>query len=258
MDMLHAIIYGIIEGITEFLPISSTGHLMLVTELLGESQSGFIKSFEIMIQLGAILAIVVLYPRRLLQERATQLRIVVAFLPTAIIGLLCYKIVKTYLLGNVPVVLFALFGGGVIIIAIERLLRSSPRPATITLPKLSLPRSALLGLLQCIAFIPGVSRSATTIFGGMFLGLSRKDAVEFSFLLAVPTMGAATALDILKHYREFTPSDLGMLAVGFTVAFFVALVVVRWLARFVATNDFTWFGVYRILIALFGYLLFFN
>ncbi len=255
MELLHAILYGIVEGITEFLPISSTGHLMIVTHVLG-NDSAFIKSFEIMIQLGAILAIVVLYPRRLLTDKATILRVFCAFVPTAILGLLFYKFIKLYLLGSVAMVLVALLLGGIIIIAIEQYFKKKT-PPSLQITDLSLPRSALLGVLQCIAFIPGVSRSGVTIFGGMFFGLSRKEAVEFSFFLAVPTMGAATALDLLKNYQTFTSDNLGFLTVGFITSFLVALLVARWLTRYVTTNDFTWFGVYRILISVLGFFLFF-
>ena len=174
MEILHAVLYGVVEGITEFLPISSTGHLMLLTELLGGDHSAFIKSFEIMIQLGAILAIVALYPKRLLTDSQTQLRILSAFIPTALLGLLFYQLIKKYLLEDVRIVFFALFFGGVLIIIFERYLKSKPIARFTPLTKLTLPKSALLGALQCLAFIPGVSRSATTIFGGMFLGLSRK------------------------------------------------------------------------------------
>jgi undecaprenyl-diphosphatase len=257
MDTLHAVLYGIVEGITEFLPISSTGHLMLLTELLGGDHSQFIKSFEIIIQLGAILSIIVLYPKRLLTERATQVRILAAFIPTALLGLLFYKLIKTYLLASISLVLCTLVLGGVLIIILERYLKLHPTTQHTKLSELPIGKSVLLGVLQCIAFIPGVSRSATTMFGGMFLGLSRKDAVEFSFFLAVPTMGAATALDILKNYHSFSADNLDFLAVGFVASFVTALLVVQWLSRFVATHDFIWFGVYRIALAVFGYYVFF-
>jgi undecaprenyl-diphosphatase len=256
MEIWHAIIYGIVEGITEFLPISSTGHLMLVTHLLG-NESAFIKSFEIMIQLGAILAVVFLYPKRLLADKATILRIASAFIPTAILGLLFYKIIKTYLMGSVMIVLGALFVGGILIIIIEKYWKKSGTVASGVITDLSLTQSALLGALQCIAFIPGVSRSATTIFGGIHLGLSRKEAVEFSFFLAVPTMAAATGLDLLKNYHSFTTDNLLFLSLGFISSFVVALLCVKWLTRYVGQRDFTIFGYYRIGIALVGYIIFF-
>lgn len=256
MELWHAVVYGVVEGVTEFLPISSTGHLMLVTQLLG-NDSAFIKSFEIMIQLGAILAVVCLYPKRLLAEKATILRIASAFIPTAILGLLFYKIIKTYLLGNVAIVLLALFVGGIIIILFEHFWKTKKQAPALRIEDLSLKQSALLGIVQCVAFIPGVSRSAATIFGGMFFGLSRREAVEFSFFLAVPTMAAATGLDLLKNYQTFTLDNLSFLSVGFVTAFVVALVAVKWLTHYVSQNDFTIFGIYRILIASLGYLIFY-
>jgi undecaprenyl-diphosphatase len=256
MEIWHAIVYGLVEGITEFLPISSTGHLLLATHILGDD-STFIKSFEIMIQLGAILAIVCLYPKRLLTERATILRVASAFIPTAILGLLFYKIIKTYLLGNVGVVLGALFLGGVIIILIERSMQTKNDGEVLRIQDLSLIQSAMLGVVQCIAFIPGVSRSAATIFGGMFFGLARQEAVEFSFFLAVPTMAAATGLDLLKNYHAFTRDNISFLGVGFVTSFVVALLAARWLTHYVGKHDFTGFGYYRILVAIFGFFFFF-
>lgn len=257
MDIIHAIIYGVVEGITEFLPISSTGHLMLVTQLLGNNSS-FIKSFEIIIQLGAILAIIALYPKRLLADKQTIIRVSAAFIPTAILGLLFYKIIKTYLLDSVPLVLTTLFVGGIMIILIEKfLLRGTKNTLKKTVNDLPLSHAAYLGVIQCIAFIPGVSRSAATIFGGMFFGLSRKEAVEFSFFLAVPTMAAATGLDLLKNYQTFSADNISFLVVGFVTSFIVAMLAVKWLTRFVASNDFTYFGIYRIGIAVLGYFLFF-
>jgi undecaprenyl-diphosphatase len=256
MDPIHAILYGVIEGVTEFLPISSTGHLMILTELLGNEHDDFMKSFEVMIQLGAILAIVALYPKRLLTDRATILRILAAFIPTAIIGLVAYDFIKQVLLHDVRIVFWALGIGGIAIILIERFTKSRSDTQTGTVATLPMSHAVLLGVLQCLAFIPGVSRSATTIFGGLFFGLSRKEAVEYSFFLAVPTMGAATGLDVLTYANTWTQSDLLVLTIGFISSFVVALVVVRWLADYVSTHDFTMFGMYRILVAILGLSLF--
>ncbi len=256
MDPLSALLYGIVEGITEFLPISSTGHLMILTELLGLEHNDFIKSFEVMIQLGAILAIVALYPKRLLTDRATILRILSAFIPTAIIGLVAYDLIKQIFLSDVRIVFWALGIGGICIIAIEYFTKSKSDTQTGTIATLPLSKAVLMGVLQCLAFIPGVSRSATTIFGGLYLGLSRKEAVEYSFFLAVPTMGAATGLDILTYAHTWTSADMAVLGIGFASSFAVALCVVRWLAGYVSTHDFTLFGVYRIIIAILGLSLF--
>ena len=248
MELWHAITLGIVEGITEFLPISSTGHLMLATQLLGIASVEFAKSFEIIIQLGAILAVVALYPKRLLMDKETILRVAAAFVPTAILGLLFYKIIKTYLLGNLGILLGALFFGGIAIILFERYWKATRER---TIGDLSLPEAAVIGALQTVAFIPGVSRSAMTIFGGIGLGLSRKEAVEFSFFLAAPTMAAAAGLDILKNYDLIlSGGNFGLLAVGFLVSFVTAAAAIKLLLRYISTNDFVLFGVYRIIIAL--------
>jgi undecaprenyl-diphosphatase len=252
MDLLSAFILGVVEGITEFLPISSTGHLILANHLLGLSESDFVKSFDIAIQLGAILAIVALYPTRLLLDRPTQIRVVVAFIPTAILGALFYGMIKSTLLGSVAIVLATLAIGGAALIVLERFWRPSVRHSITDIP---LTKAALIGVSQAIAFIPGVSRSAATALGAMALGLSRKDAIEFSFFLAVPTMAAATGLDLLSSWKSFAMADIAALSVGFVTSFVVAIIAVRWLVRFVATHSFEAFGWYRIAIAILGALI---
>jgi undecaprenyl-diphosphatase len=256
MELLDAIILGIVEGITEFLPVSSTGHLMLASQLLGIENIEFAKSFDIIIQLGAILAVVVLYPRRLITDKETIARVASAFVPTAAVGLLAYPLIKSHLLGDLTILLLALALGGVAIILLEQYWRP---PENKTIRDLSLFDSAKIGLLQTVAFIPGVSRSAMTIFGGMWMGLSRKESVEFSFFVAVPTMAAATGLDILKNYEMlFASEHLLALLVGFIASFVTAMAAIALLLRFVATNDFKLFGVYRIILALiFAWVFFF-
>jgi len=254
MDIFNAVIYGVVEGITEFLPVSSTGHLMIVTELFGNEKSTFLKTFEIAIQLGAILAVIVLFPRRLFADRAVFLRVTAGFIPTAVLGLLFYDIIKEYLLESVLTVLVALFIGGIFILWFESRKRDDKRG---TIAELPLGKAALVGAMQAIAFIPGVSRSLATIFGGIGMGLSRKEAVEFSFFLAVPTMGAATALDLWKNYAEFTKDDMNFLIVGFATAFVTAILAIRFLMRYVTENDFRLFGIYRILAAIVFALIFF-
>jgi undecaprenyl-diphosphatase len=248
MEYLHAVVLGIVEGLTEFLPVSSTGHLILATKLLGIPESSFTKSFDIIIQLGAIASVVALYWRRLLDSELLK-KLVVAFIPTGVIGLALYKVVKTHLLGNDTVVLWALLFGGVALVLFERLHEESPG-AVGDAVGISYKQAFLVGLFQSVAIIPGVSRSAATILGGLWLGLSRAAIVEFSFLLAVPTMLAASSLDILKNYDAFTLQQTGVLAVGFFVSFVVALAAIRFLLSFVRKHDFTVFGVYRIAVAL--------
>ncbi|MBV9159381.1 MAG: undecaprenyl-diphosphate phosphatase [Candidatus Kaiserbacteria bacterium] len=245
MNIIHAIILGVIEGFTEFLPISSTGHQILVSHLLQIPQTDFLKSFEIVIQLGAILAVVVLYWRRFLDIEILK-KLFVAFLPTGIIGLALYKIVKIYLIGNETVVLWALLIGGIVLIAFEYLHTEGDQES---LSSITYKQAALIGLFQAIAIIPGVSRSAATIVGGMLLGLKRATIVEFSFLLAVPTMAAASALDILKSFGTIESGGIGVLLVGFVVSFVVAILGIRFLLAAIRRYSFVPFGIYRILLA---------
>lgn len=247
MDFLHALILGIVEGITEFLPISSTGHLILANRLLGISPSDFIKSFEIIIQLGAVGAIVALYWRKLLVNWEVMKRIAFGFIPTAILGFIFYKSIKQ-LLGGDAVVLWALGIGGLVLILFEKLHTESEGEGSVE--QISYKQAFLIGIFQACAFIPGVSRSAATIIGGLALGLRRTIAVEFSFLLSVPTMLAASALDIYKNGSAFSSDQFSLLAVGFVTAFIVALLAVKFLLKFVRTHSFVSFGVYRVMLAL--------
>ncbi len=249
MTILHSIIFGIVEGITEFLPISSTGHLILTAKLLHLAQTDFMKSFEIAIQLGAILSVVALYWKKLFTNREVMKRIAVAFVPTGIIGLALHGIVKKYLLGSDITVVLSLLIGGILLIAFE-FAHNEKEDALEDVAHLSYWRAALIGVAQSVAIVPGVSRSAATIVGGMLAGLKRKTIVEFSFLLAVPTMVAATGLDLVKSYKEFSLAQFDVLAVGFVVSFIVALAGIKFLLRFVKHNTFISFGVYRIVIAV--------
>ncbi|MBI2031548.1 MAG: undecaprenyl-diphosphate phosphatase [Candidatus Levybacteria bacterium] len=254
MDYLQSILLGIVEGATEFLPISSTGHLILTSDVLKIPQTDFVKSFEIFIQLGAILAIVFLYAKTFLTNRDVLLRICIAFLPTVFMGLAFYKIVKDFLIGNTSITLLALSLGGIILIFLEILYKEKDHHAD-RIEKLNLKQSFLIGLCQSVALIPGVSRAAATIIGGLFLGAKRKTAVEFSFLLAVPTMLAATGLDLVKGNLSFNQKEFLLLLVGFVTSFIVALLSVKFLLRFIKTHNFIPFGIYRILLALLFWLL---
>jgi undecaprenyl-diphosphatase len=249
MDFLHAIIFGIVEGITEFLPISSTGHLMLTAQVLGLGQTEFIKTFEIAIQLGAILSVVLLYWRSLLVNMEIAKRVITAFIPTAVLGLLFYKIIKRYLLVSTTVVLWSLLLGGIFLIIFE-LIHRQKEEAVDDLASIPYRSCILIGFFQSIAMIPGVSRAAATIVGGLFLGLNRKTIVEFSFLLAVPTMLAATCLDLYKNASSFSTEQMGFLAIGFVVSFIAALAAVKFLLNFIKHHTFISFGIYRIAIVL--------
>lgn len=246
MTLLQAIILGVVEGVTEFLPISSTGHLILASRLLGLSQTDFQKSFEIAIQLGAIASVIALYWRRFLEPAVV--RVLVAFLPTGLIGFALYRVVKTYLFDSEAVVLWALGLGGVALIVFE-LLHQERDDAVPDVASISYSKALLIGVFQSLSIVPGVSRAGATIVGGLILGLSRSTIVEFSFLLAVPTMLAATGYDLLKNASSFVPQQFGVLAAGFVSAFFVALLSIKFLLAFVRTNTFVPFGIYRIVVA---------
>lgn len=261
MQMIHAVILGIVEGVTEFLPISSTGHMMLAGKLMNLEQTEFLKSFEVAIQLGAILSVVVLYRKKIFKQRTLFWKIMAAFIPTAILGALLYRIVKTYLLSSVTVVLWSLLIGGIAIIAFERIFqkkkdRSSGPANEIELENITYRQCAYVGLFQSLAMIPGVSRSAATIIGGMSLGISRKAIVEFSFLLAVPTMCAATGLDLLKSSCALTSRQYILLSVGFFFAFVTAMAAIKFFIKFVQNNSFVSFGIYRIVLSIIFWALF--
>ena len=254
MTILQALILSAVEGISEFLPISSTGHMILAADILKVAQTGFVKDFEIIIQLGAILAIVVLYWNSLFKSIEIWKRIIVAFIPTGIIGLLLFKIVKNYLLGNLYVTLVSLLVGGIVLIFLELIYEEKEHHID-DIAKMTLPKAFVIGLFQSIAIIPGVSRSAATIVGALFLGTKRKAAAEFSFILAVPTMLAATGLDLIKTNFSYSPSEWLMLAVGFSGAFIVALISVKLFLKYVQRNNFIIFGAYRIVAAILFYLI---
>lgn len=253
MEYLNAVFLGIVEGVTEFLPVSSTGHLILFVDLLGfKGPPGHV--FEVVIQLGAILAIVALYWKKLLQvliqfpsEKPAQhfvRNVVLAVLPAMVIGAMAHQMIKDVLF-NPTVVGAALLLGGIAILAIERL---KPAP-TITSTEDMGWRTALgIGFIQCLAMIPGVSRSGATIMGALLLKVERKTAAEFSFFLAIPTMFAATIYDLYKARNELSSDGIEQIAIGFVVSFIVALFVVRWLVRFVQTHGFGIFAWYRIVL----------
>jgi len=242
-SLLHALILGIVEGVTEFLPVSSTGHLILAGDLLGANDERW-NVFNIVIQTGAMLAVVWEYRARFFKIDLTLYRnLFVAFLPAAVFGLLFSKIIKGFLFHAVPVAM-AFIVGGIIILLVERKPRKHSRVETVS--EMSWLDALKVGFAQCFALIPGTSRSGATIIGGMLFGLSRKAATEFSFFLAVPTLMAAGAYDLLKHRALFSTADLPMFGVGAVTAFVSAFVVVRWLIRYVATHDFKPFAWYRI------------
>lgn len=254
MDFAQALVLSVIEGVTEFLPISSTGHLLLATNFLWIEQTEFVKSFEVIIQLGAILAVVVLYWKKLISSFGLWKKIIVGFIPAAVVGLVLYDFIKGVLFENILVTVLALLIGGIFLIFIEKFIKEKSG-AVDSIDKLTLKQSFLIGIAQAVSVVPGTSRAASTIIGGLLVGANRKTAVEFSFLLAIPTMVAATGLDLIKSDFDFSTQEMFILSIGFLGAFMTALVVVRWFIKFIQTNNFFWFGVYRIILAV-VYLLF--
>lgn len=255
MTLLQSFIMGIIEGLTEFLPISSTAHLILGSEILKIPSSEFLKSFEISIQLGAILSVVILYWRRVLNNLKIIWKLLCAFIPTALIGLLFYKLIKN-LMGDSQVTLviaLSLILGGFIIILFENWYakKNIKEEATdLDLTQISYKQAFILGIVQALAIIPGVSRSGATIIGGLAQGIKRKTIVEFSFLLAIPTMLAATVLDVYKNPAIFTGDQLTVWLVGFITSFITAIIGVKFLIKYVQKNDFKIFAWYRIILGL--------
>ncbi|HVT53450.1 MAG TPA: undecaprenyl-diphosphate phosphatase [Dongiaceae bacterium] len=254
-DTISALILGAVEGFTEFLPISSTGHLILAGELLN-FQDNLGKVFDVVIQLGAILAVVVFSFGRLWKvliglptdsgARRFALAVIVAFLPAAVIGALLHDFIKDVLFSP-WVVAISLIVGGVLILALERI---APRPRYKAVEGLPLTTALGIGFCQCLAMIPGVSRSGATILGGEMLGVDRRTATEFTFYLAIPTMLGATVLDLWKARHELTTNGIGIIALGFVTAFIVAIPVVRGLIGFVGRFGLAPFGWYRIVVGL--------
>ena len=253
--LLKALILGIVEGLTEFLPISSTGHLILAADLLGFNDDKG-KIFEIVIQTGAMLAIVWEYRLRfsrvlggMFSDAAAQrfiARLLVAFMPAAIMGLLFGSYIKAMLFRPVPVAIAFIAGAFVILWAEKR----QHRTRVVEVDDMSWRDALLVGCAQCFALIPGTSRSGSTIIGGMLFGLSRRAATEFSFFLAVPTLVAAGAYDAWKNRALLDVHDIGLFGVGLVAAFISAFLCVRWLLRFIVSHDFTIFAWYRIVFGL--------
>ncbi len=250
MQNLNALILGIVEGLTEFLPISSTGHMILATSFLGINlQDGeFWSNFLIIIQLGSILAVLFVFYRRLLQGFKLWFKLALAFLPTGIIGLLLYNFIKD--LFNGYVVVFMLIFGGFVFIALE-LKHKGKNYSINSLDEVGFKQAFFIGLIQCLAMIPGTSRSGASIVGGLLLGLNRKVATEFSFLLAIPTMFVASAYSVYKNpFILQNESALTPLIIGFLAAFVVAIFAIKFFLKFVAKFNFLAFGIYRIILGL--------
>jgi len=248
MTITQTIIIAIIEGLTEFLPVSSTGHMILASAAMNIHEEEFVKTFEIFIQLGAILAIALMYIKRFFQGINIYLKLLAAFIPTAIIGLLAYDYIKAYLFNPIVVSVSLIVGGIILIFVDKKVVNTETKVAEVE--DMSYKNAFFIGLFQCLSMVPGTSRAAATIIGGVFNGLDKKQATEFSFLLAVPTMMAASGYDLLKTDLVFTNDQLLMLAIGTVVAFITAWFAVKVFLKFVSKNGFTAFGYYRIALGI--------
>ncbi|WP_332444828.1 undecaprenyl-diphosphate phosphatase [Wolinella succinogenes] len=247
MDIFHAIILGIVEGLTEFLPVSSTGHLILVSELLGIKQDDFHKTFEISIQLGSILAVLALFRERLFSGVDIWLKLAVAFIPAGALGFLLYKHVKALFAPST--VAYALILGGIVFLVLEWLHKDKEYKIN-SVESIGYKEALAIGFFQALAMIPGTSRSGSTIVGGLILGLNRKVAAEFSFLLALPTMFIATGYDLYKNSHTLSIENLSALGVGFVVAFIFAMIAVKGFLKFISRFNFVPFGIYRIILGI--------
>ena len=247
LSIAQSVILGIVEGITEFLPVSSTAHLVLASHAMRLAETEFLKSFQIIIQFGAILSVVVLYWKKFLNWEVFK-KLVVAFIPTGIIGLTVYKVLKSYLLGNLHVILLSLLIGGIVLIVFERYSRGTDND-DVDFSEITYRKALLIGLWQSVAIVPGVSRAAATIVGGMIVGVSKRTIVEFSFMLAVPTMLAASGLELLKNHAAIS-ENVPALAVGFVVSFVMAVAAIKSFLAYVKKRDFRAFGWYRVVLAV--------
>lgn len=248
MTYFEALIIAIIEGLTEFLPISSTGHMILAASLMNLEDPRFAETFEIVIQLGAILAVLFLYIKRFFVSITIYLKLLVAFLPTGIIGILAYKTIKLYLF-NPYVVSVSLIVGGIALLFLDKW-SAKKESEYKEIEDISYIDALKIGLIQCVSMVPGVSRSAATIFGGIFSGFNRQQAAEFSFLLAIPTMFAASGYDLLKEKDNIHGNDITILLFGALIAFIVAFVAVKAFVTFLNKYGFKHFGYYRIILGV--------
>lgn len=256
MSIPEAIVLAIIEGLTEFLPVSSTGHMIIGSSVMGISSHPFVKTYTVAIQLGAIMSVVVLYWKRFWQSWSFYFVLALGFLPAAVAGFLFNDSIDQ-LLERVDVVGWMLIAGGIVLLFIDRLFSRSSREGLI---EVSYNQSWKIGLFQCIALVPGVSRSAATIIGGLAQGLTKKAAAEFSFFLAVPTMLAATGYKLLKFYLEgnsFGKSEISLLLIGNVVAFVVAMTAIKYFIGFLTRHGFKVFGYYRIALGVILLLLYY-
>ncbi len=251
MELWQAILLAIVEGLTEYLPISSTGHIIVTSSFLGINENQFVKDYTVMVQFGAILSVIFLYWRRFLAGRATYTKLFVGFLPAAIIGFAIKGLVDQWL-SNVSIVAGAFIVGGFVLIFTDRWLSRSDgngdRDRVTSFDQLTYRQAAIIGVFQCLAFVPGVSRSAASIFGGLMQKLDRKTAAEFSFLLAVPTLTAAGGYKLLKILPNLESSQITYLLTGNLISFIVGTITIKIFIGFLSRHGFKSFGIYRIVL----------
>ena len=248
MDIFQAIIIGIIEGFTEFLPISSTGHMIVASKFLGIEQDTVTKAYEVIIQFAAILAVMLIYKEKIsLKKINLWMKLFIAFLPLAIVGFIFKDQIKT--LFNVETVAWMFIIGGVIFLIVEYFYKEKQHTVT-DVEEVSYTQALWVGFAQIFSLVPGTSRAGATIIGGLLSGLDRKTSSDFSFLLAIPVMGAVTAYDLLKHYKEFADANWIAFAIGFIVAFIVAYITVKLFLVFIQKFSFVPFGIYRIIFGI--------
>lgn len=248
MDIFQAIIIGIIEGFTEFLPISSTGHMIVASDYLGVSQDNLTKAYEVIIQFAAILAVMLVYRDKLTFKKIELWqKLFIAFLPLAVVGFIFKDLIKELFTVNTVAIMFII--GGVIFLIIEKFYKEE-ESHTNEVENVSYKQAFLVGVAQVFSLIPGTSRAGATIIGGMLLKMNRKTSAEFSFLLAIPVMGAVSAYDLLKHYHEFADANWGAFIIGFITAFAVAYLTIKLFLVFLQRFTFVAFGIYRIIFGI--------
>jgi undecaprenyl-diphosphatase len=250
MTVFDSIILGVIEGFTEFLPISSTGHLIVASEFLGIDQTNVTKAYEVIIQFAAILAVIFNYKEKFTLEKIELWKkVFLAFLPIGVVGFLFSHQIKELFSINIVATMFIV--GGIIFLVVEKFFIPNEKTVIDDVESVTLKQSLIIGFAQIFALVPGTSRAGSTIIGALLVGLSRKASAEFSFLLAFPVMGAVTAFDLLKHYKEFSDANILTLGVGFVVAFGVAYLTIKLFLKFLEKFTFVAFGIYRILFGIF-------
>ena len=255
MNIFDSFILGIIEGFTEFLPISSTGHLIVASHFLGIEQTNVTKAYEVIIQFSAILAVMFNYKDKFTPKHINLwTKVFLAFLPIGVVGFVLSEQIKELFSVNIVAIMFIV--GGIVFLIVEKFFIKEEKILVHDVEEVTLKQSIFIGFAQVLALIPGTSRAGSTIIGALLVGMSRKASAEFSFLLALPVMSAVTAYDILKHYREFTSDNLLTLGIGFIVSFIVAYITIKLFLKFLENFTFVAFGIYRIIFGITLLLLF--